>query len=217
MAHTNRPGDRAVVDPVTTSTTTVIDYHDRVRWGPIIAGIVVALTTQLVLSALGAAIGFSTLANANSPLNDAGEVGVGVGIWTIISLLISLFIGSWVCTSSSGPMNSKSALLNGAILWAATIILGTWLVTTGVTGAFGIVASNAGAVVNQVQEPGGVAVPPNLQNVDPSQLSPEQLQAIAANSAKAGWSFLIAALLGLAAALIGASAGARKPRDVYSG
>ncbi|NJK75900.1 MAG: hypothetical protein HC942_20240 [Microcoleus sp. SU_5_6] len=31
----------------------VVDYHDRVRWGPILAGIAIAIGTQLLLSALG--------------------------------------------------------------------------------------------------------------------------------------------------------------------
>ncbi|MBW4649741.1 MAG: hypothetical protein KME06_13775 [Kastovskya adunca ATA6-11-RM4] len=179
--------ESAVVNPV-------VDYHDRVRWGPIIAGIVIAIATQLILSALGAAIGFSARA-AN---------GWAVGIWAIVSLLISLFLGGWVMARTCGPMNSKTALLNGAILWATTLAVSSWLLASGVTGAFGAVAANAGEVLNQVQQPGGVELPNQAPNINEAQ--------VAANAARASWSFIIGSLLGLAAAMIGASVGARKPR-----
>lgn len=200
MTYVNRPG---VVEPVVTTT----DYHDRVRWGPILAGLVIALVSQLILSAFGAAIGLTTLAGSDSPNADAGNVGTAVGIWTIISLLISLFLGSWVMARSCGPMNRNTGLLNGAILWATTLALSAWLLTSGVSGLFGIVASNAGEIINQVQ-PGGVDVPdPGAANA-----TPEETRDIAGNAAKAGWSFVIGSLLSLAASLIGASTGTRVPR-----
>ncbi|MGQ4649589.1 hypothetical protein [Lyngbya aestuarii] len=197
MSYTNQTGN-LVNEPVVVNP--VVDYHDRVRWGPILAGIVVAIALQLVLSALGSAIGLS----AGAAGSDANAVGIGVGIWSIISLLIALFAGGWVTASTCGPMNKKTALLHGLILWATTLAISSWLLATGVSGAFGVVASNAGEVINQAQQPGGVDLPTNPPNVDPNQ--------IAANAAKAAWSFLFGSLLGLIASLIGASVGARKPR-----
>jgi hypothetical protein len=181
-------------------TFAIADDRDRIRWGPIIAGIFVAIATQLILSALGAAIGLSV-----------GETGgaVGIGIWSIVSLLLALFIGSWVAASGSAPMNRKSALLQGLILWATTLALSAWLLASGVTGAFGVAASNAGEVLNQVQQPGGPAVPNQVPNV-----SNNQLKEVADVSTKAAWSFIVGSLLGLVASLIGATAGAKKPRPV---
>lgn len=196
MAYTDPSRDRVV------ETFTVADDKDRIRWGPILAGLMVAIASQLVLSALGGAIGLSAGASGT----DAGSVGIGVGIWAIISLLISLFIGSWVAASGASPMNKKTAMLHGLILWATTLALSAWLLASGVSGAFGVAASNAGEVINQVQT-GRVDVPnqaPNVTNND--------LQQVAGNSAKAAWSFLIGSLLGLASSLAGASAGAKNPR-----
>jgi hypothetical protein len=87
MAYSNRPADR-VVDP---AVVIPVDYHDRVRWGPIISGLVVALSTQLILSALGAAIGAMAVADANALRTEAPGVATAVGIWSIISLFIALF------------------------------------------------------------------------------------------------------------------------------
>lgn len=181
-------------------TFALADDRDRIRWGPIIAGIFVAIATQLILSALGAAIGLSV-----------GETGgaVGIGIWSIVSLLLALFIGSWVAAAGSAPMNRKSALLQGLILWATTLAISAWLLASGVTGAFGVAASNVGEVLNQVQQPGGPTLPNQVPNV-----SNNQLKEVADVSTKAAWSFIIGSLLGLIASLIGATVGAKKPRPV---
>jgi hypothetical protein len=203
MAYTDRPGNRVEVPPV----VEVAEYHDRVRWGPILAGLVVALSSQLILSSLGAAIGLSGLAGSGAPRSNAENVGLGIGIWSIISLLISLFIGGWVTARACGPMNRSTGLLNGAILWATTLAISAWLLASGVTGAFGILASNAGEIVNQAQQ-GGV----NPQGIDPN-VTAQQAREAAGNAAKVGWSFVFGSLLGLVAALIGSSAGTRTRRS----
>jgi hypothetical protein len=209
MSYANRPIDD--ITPETAAVNKVVDYHDRVRWGPIISGLVVALASQLILSALGAAIGTGFLSDSGAPRSNAGDVGTGVGIWSIISLFISLFIGGWITTRACGPMNRSTALLNGTILWATVLALSSWLVASGVSGAFGIAASNAGEVFNQVQQQGGVNVPNNPPNV-----SANQARTIAEGATRGLWSFFFGSLLGLLSSLIGASAGARNPRNNYS-
>ncbi|MGF1523273.1 MAG: hypothetical protein ACFBSF_13235 [Leptolyngbyaceae cyanobacterium] len=206
MTYADRPNTPYSNVPPTAVTTPVVEYHDRVRWGPIFAGIVVAIAAQLVLSALGASIGAMLGAGGTA----AGSVSLGVGIWAIISLLVSLFLGSWVMASTCGPMNKKTAMLNGTILWATTLAVSAWLLASGVSGTFGLVAANAGSVVDQIQEPGGISLPnPGAAVPD---VTTQEAQQYAANAAKAGWSFLFGSLLGLVASLIGSTVGARKPR-----
>jgi hypothetical protein len=211
MSYTDRPIDRPIEyvaeRPAAIATT---EYHDRVRWGPIFAGLVIALSTQLVLSALGAAIGLSGIAGSGAPHSNADDVGSAVGIWSIISLFISLFIGGWITTRACGAMNKHTALLNGAILWATTLAISAWLLSSGASGAFGVAASNAGAIINQVQQ-GGVNVPNVAPGAVPN-VTAQQTRDIAGSAAKIGWSFALGSLLGLVASLLGASAGARRPR-----
>jgi hypothetical protein len=199
MAYTDRVVNRPGVDAVVT-------YHDRVRWGPIFAGLAVAISVQLVLSALGAAIGFTNIAGSGAPRSNADDVGAAVGIGSIVGLFIALVVGGWVTSRASGPTNRNTALLNGAILWATTLCISAWLISSGVSGAFGIIASNAGTAINQAQQ-NGVNLPNNVPNV-----SAQQARDVAGNAAKVGWSFAIGSLLGLAASLIGAAAGAHSPR-----
>lgn len=209
MSYVNRPVDDVITEPAVSGR--VVDYHDRIRWGPIISGLVVALATQLILSALFTAIGADTIAGSGAPRSNAPGVASNIGIWSTIGLLISLFTGGWVTARGCGPMNRSTALLNGAILWATTLALGSWLVASGVTGAFGVAASNAGEVINQVQQPGGVNVPRTAPNI-----SAQEAREIADRTARGLWWFVFGSLLGLLASMIGAVVGARKPRTSYT-
>ncbi|WP_181357567.1 hypothetical protein [Stenomitos frigidus] len=105
-------------------------------------------------------------------------------------------------------MNRSTGLLNGAILWATTLAISAWLISSGVSGALGITASNAGEVLNQAQQnAANIPNPTAIPNV-----TAQQTRDIAGNAAKVGWSVAIDSLLGLAASLIGSSIGTRSPR-----
>lgn len=203
MSYVNRVGDDVINEPAVVSR--VADYHDRVRWGPIISGLLVSLATQLILSALFAAIGAGSIANSGAPRTNASDVAGNVGIWSTIGLLISLFTGGWVTARACGPMNRSTALLNGAILWATTLAVSSWLLASGVSGAFGVAASNAGEVINQVQQQGGV-------NVPRTNVSAQEARNIAGATSRGLWWFVFGSLLGLVASMIGAVTGARSPR-----
>ncbi|TBR60485.1 hypothetical protein B4U84_06395 [Westiellopsis prolifica IICB1] len=204
MSYVNRGTGEVINEPV--GVTPVVDYHDRVRWGPIISGLLIAIATQLILSAIVAALGASTIEASGRPRTIAPNIAGNVGIWSTIALLISLFTGAWVTARACGPMNRNTALLNGAILWATTLAVSSWLVASGVSGAFGVAASNAGEVINQLQQQGGV-------NVPQSNVTAQQAREIAANIRSGLWWFVFGSLLGLIAAMIGAVVGARNPRN----
>lgn len=218
MSYVNRPADDVISESAVGSRAAVVDYHDRVRWGPILSGLVVALATQLLLSALFGAIGATTISGSGAPRTNAPDVAGNVGIWSTIGLLISLFVGGWVTARACGPMNRSTALLNGAILWATTLALGSWLLASGVTGAFGLAtaaASNvAGGVLEQAQQ-GAVNIPsPGAGGVTGQTpgVTAQQTRDIAGGISRSLWWFFLGSLLGLIASMIGAAAGARSPR-----
>jgi hypothetical protein len=201
MTYANQPveyaSDRTVASPL-------INYHDQVRWGPIVGGLVIALSTQLVLSTLGAAVGLTSIGESGAPRSEATGVGVTIGIWSIISLLIALFVGGWTTTRTAGRMSRTTALLNGAILWASMLVLSAWLLSSGVTGAFGIAISNAGSLMNQAQS--------NVATNTPV-ITAQQTRDLAGNVAKVSWFFVLGSILGLGSALLGAGVGCRHPRS----
>ncbi|WP_375498683.1 hypothetical protein [uncultured Nostoc sp.] len=204
MSYVNRTGNDVIpTDPVVSGR--VSEYHDLVRWGPIISGLLVALATQLILSAIIGAFAAGTVEGSGAPRSIASNAAGNAGLWSTIALLISLFTGGWVTARACGPMNRNTALLNGAILWATTLAVSSWLLASGVSGAFGVAASNAGEVINQVQQQGGV-------NVPQANISAQQARDAAANLRSGLWWFVFGSLLGLIASMVGAATGARSPR-----
>ena len=205
MSYVNRANNEVIpTEPVV--AVRVAEYHDRVRWGPIIAGLLVSLTTQLIFSSIIGAIAAGTVEGSGAPRTIAPNVAGNAGLWSTIALLISLFIGGWVTARASGPMSRNTALLNGAILWATTLAVSSWLFASGVSGAFGVAASNAGEVINQVQQQGGVS------NIPRTNVTAQQARDIATNLRSGLWWFVFGSLLGLVAAMMGAVAGTRNPR-----
>ncbi|BAY74150.1 hypothetical protein NIES25_05600 [Nostoc linckia NIES-25] len=201
MSYVNRTGNEAIsTEPVVAGR--VGEYHDLVRWGPIIAGLLVALATQLILSAIIGAVAAGTVEGSGAPRSIAPNAAGNAGLWSTIALLISLFTGGWVTARACGPMNRNTALLNGAILWATTLAVSSWLLANGVTGAFGVAASNAGEVINQVGTP----------NIPQANVSAQEARNIAGNVRSGLWWFVFGSLLGLVASMIGSVSGARSPR-----
>jgi len=87
---------------------------DRVRWGPILAGTFAAMTALAVLSALGAAIGFSSY----DPGDNASRFAIGAGIWGIISMILAFGFGGWLAARSAAVHGQNGGLLNGFMVAA---------------------------------------------------------------------------------------------------
>jgi hypothetical protein len=204
MSYVNRVGEE-ISPPESLVASRVTEYRDRVRWGPIISGVLVALATQLILSSFFSALGTGTIAESFAPRTITPNIISNVGIWSTLALLLSLFIGGWITTRACGPMHKDTALLNGAILWATTLAFSSFLLANGVLGAFGVAAYNAADIINQLQLQGNL-VTPNIPA-----LTAEQTRDIAAATSRTLWWFVFGSLLGLVASLIGAVAGARTP------
>jgi len=117
----------------TRSVNTIVDRttlapFDRIRWGPIVAGLFGALTVMAVLGALGVAVGLSSV--------DAGErassYGMGAGIWGIISALIAFFVGGWIASSTTARRCGCTGVMQGAMVWMVTIPLLIYLLAGGI-------------------------------------------------------------------------------------
>ena len=68
----------------------------RISWGAIFAGAIIVLATQLVLTLIGTAVGLATLNPATGQTPSGTTLGIGAGIWLVISSLVSLFLGGYI-------------------------------------------------------------------------------------------------------------------------
>lgn len=117
----------------------------HLSWGAVLAGVIVVLAIQLLLSLLGVGVGASTIdpTQGNSP--EGSSLGIGAGIWWLASALIALFAGSWVAGRLAGVPIRTDGLLHGIVTWGLATLVLVYLLTTTISGliggAFGIVGS----------------------------------------------------------------------------
>ena len=112
----------------------------RVRWSAVWAGLVAATGLQIVLAVLGAAVGISVMSSADR----AGGVGLGAGIWVLVVLIISLFVGGMMAGRLAGVRTRFESLVHGALVWSLSLMLAAWLIGSTASHFLGGALSMAG-------------------------------------------------------------------------
>jgi hypothetical protein len=206
-------------------------FANRISWAAILAGAVLTLAIQLMLSLLGVGVGAATI-NPNAGQNAMSGLGAGSILWLIFSSIIALFVGGCVAGRLSGFTKRVDGLIHGAVVWGATTLVTLYFLTSaagglisGAAGMVGGIASAGSQIVGkspqlsaelqqQLRERG--ITREELQK----QAQDEQKQAEVAEKAKAVGSSVLSGiskaglvsffvmLLGLAAAAWGGAAGA---------
>ena len=206
-----------VVAPTVSATMAV--PRDRVRWGPIIAGLFASLCTLVVLSVLGIAVGASTY----DPGDPARTFGIGAGIWAGISALIAFFVGGWLAARSAAVRGHGNGTLNGAMVWITAIPVMLFLLGGGLWSA-GTAAAQATTTggsaqgdrviidLNDAQTASAQVTAEATATPDAQQpaATPQQQERAADITARSAWGVLVSMVLGLAAASLGGYVGARR-------
>lgn len=180
---------------------TVVNPRDRIRWGPVIGGLLSAVTVFVVLSITGAAIGATTLnANGNVAPTTGDRIGVAAGIWTAASALIAFFIGGWIAARNAAVGGAGTGWINGMMVFLAALPLIVWLTSQGAANLFGALGTNFY----------------DLRNLVTNTYNDAAARDAAVNNAKNGlWWSLVALLAGIVAAGLGGLLGHRNPREVW--
>jgi hypothetical protein len=113
--------------------TTVVAPRDRVRWGPIVAGLLTAIASFLLLTTLALSIGLVAAPEGTQP-EDAGPLA---GIITAIIALLAFFLGGFVAARTSAVTGPGTGALNGFMVWALGILLILVLAAFGLGQLFG--------------------------------------------------------------------------------
>ncbi len=121
----------------------------RLSWGAVFAGLAIATALQIVLTLFGFAFG---LGNYNAGGEKA--LGIGTGLWALVSLLIALFLGGTTTGRLAGRLTRTDGFLHGALLWALSTLLTVYLLSRGIGAlvgtAFGAVSSVVGTAASAV-------------------------------------------------------------------
>lgn len=185
-----------------------VEVKNRVQFGPIVAGILTAITSMLILTVLGLAIGASAL--------EPREVGQGIGtaatIWGIISAILSFFLGGFVAAKTAAVAGVGSGMMNGFIVGAGSLVLVLWLAGSGLGALVGVLGNNVSDIANVVQGAG----------VSTGEVQQQAGQVDAPNSFEtlrnSAWGTLAGLILPLAAGAIGGVVGHnRRDQVIQSG
>ena len=136
--------------------TAVIAPRDLVRWGPVLAGLVVAFTLFLLLTILLVAVGAQAIRVGDPNVDQTAGLGA---IGTAIIALISFFVGGFVAARTSAVGGRLAGLLNGFLVWGLGLLLVLLLAGLGMGGLLG----SAGELFQQYRAAGSPQ-----PNVDPA-------------------------------------------------
>ena len=186
--------------PVLETTTTTMGggphIHRRISWSAITGGVILVVTTQLLLSLLGAGIGLDQV-NVNAGTTpDAGSLGIGAGAWWIVTSIIALTFGGYAAAWMAGIELRWDGVLHGLITWGIASLLTVWLLSSAIGGiigggasALGGLASAAGGGVKTAAQPAlqAAGVTPDVlqqqaqaylkpADPDPATMSPQDAQ-----------------------------------------
>ncbi|MCL6520285.1 MAG: hypothetical protein K6T99_10675 [Armatimonadetes bacterium] len=125
----------AGVPTIGTRAEAIAWTRDRVRWGPVWAGFLVALGAQVVLGACGLAVALS-LYNPAVP-DFTARVSNFIGIWSGISMLVVLFVGGYIAGRMAAVAGMKNGLTQGTMVWALALMGGTVLSAFGISWLLG--------------------------------------------------------------------------------
>jgi len=131
--------------------------HRRMSWAAVLAGVVVALSAQLLLSLLGVGIGASTFDPVNKE-NPAAGMGFGAVVWLALSAMLSLFAGGWTA-SRLGGMRPVEGVMQGVLTWSLVTLVSFALLTTTIGAVIGGAARGLGQTASLLGQGTASAAP----------------------------------------------------------
>jgi hypothetical protein len=159
--------------------------RDRVRWGPIWAGLITTFTLFLILELLLYSVG------ALSFQFNSGTVGVSAPWVTALVGLLAFFVGGWVAEATSAVRGTSAGLLNGFLVWGLGTVAILLLSSFGMGTFFGMLGQAVSLIVGRIA----------FDALGNPGISPDQIRELARSAA--WWAFLSMILSAIAAALGG--------------
>ena len=115
--------DAPHLSPVTPAEDVRTIMLNKISWGAVLAGVVVALVTQLLLNMLGLGIGVATLDPGTGDNPSAATFSIGAGVWWTVSGIIAALVGGYAAGRLSGRPKEATAGWHGLTAWALTTLV----------------------------------------------------------------------------------------------
>lgn len=160
--------DAAHMSPVTPGEDARSIMLNKISWGAVLAGVVVALVVQLLLNLLGLGIGAASLTAAGGDNPSAQTFSIGAGLWWTLSGVIASLAGAYAAGRLSGKPKENTAAWHGLTSWAFTTLVIFYLLSSTVGGVLGGAFNSLSSVAGGLANTAGGAVQTAAQAAAPS-------------------------------------------------
>lgn len=119
----------------------------------LVSGILLAFAIQLLLTNFSVAAGISFLGKSSDSSHQSSDsdgvgstirkIGLGVGLWTLISVTLSLFFACYLAVKLSLLTSATLGAIIGLVVWAAYFTLLVWVSSSTVGSLIGTVVNTA--------------------------------------------------------------------------
>ena len=186
--------------------STGVERPLRLSWSGIVGGTALGWGIFSLLSLLGAAIGFAKFDPYSA--TPANGIGAGSGIFGIIALIASSFLGAFFAVRIAGSRERNDALFHGGICWAFSMLIGALLAM----GAARTAAQSAASIASGPRVQAKTQREANLRDRagGPTAQDRERASEAADTAAKSSGAAAGGAFLALVAALFGSIAAASR-------
>jgi hypothetical protein len=141
---------------------------DKISWGAVFAGVVIALATQFLINLLGVGIGAAVLDPATPDNPTASSFSIIGGLWFVVAGILASFIGAYVASRLSGRPSETTGGFHGVTSWAATTLVVLYLLTTSVGVLLGGAFSGLSSIVGSAGQTAATAVSAATPSLVPS-------------------------------------------------
>ena len=104
---------------------------NRVVWGPVFAGVAMAMAVQFILNLVGIGLGVASLVPDTTSNWAVANLSIGTAIWWTVSGIIAAYCGGYTAGRLSGDPVESSAGWHGLVSWAASVLILSGLVAAG--------------------------------------------------------------------------------------
>lgn len=169
------PGDRDIHDRHVQQTSMVAPAEDlrtvalnQISWGAVFAGAVAALVLQVILNMLGLGVGLSTVDPAGDGTPGASSLGMGAGLWWVVSGILASAAGGYLAGRLSGKPSKSTTGYHGLTSWAVTTLVIFYLLSSAVSGLVGGAFNTASGAVGGLGRAAGGSIQTVAQTAAPS-------------------------------------------------
>jgi hypothetical protein len=142
--------------PKAESGANFFNWQNQIDWSGVIAGVLVAMAAGIVLNSASAFTGFGVAGAAS--VSGLKSIVTGIGVWMVVTTLVSTFLGAYVAARQSGLRFSEDGLMCGLYVWSIAMVAFLFLNSLGIGGLLGSMSTAVSALKGVVPSGGAISI-----------------------------------------------------------